>query len=234
MRVLYLFFFLLTITTFSQTKKLDLKIDAITYNDSLRGERKFTIKYHIENLTDTAVSFFLEENKLMPAHNGSMLPIMLYKLYQENEVLQVNSILNQYSKNDNTDPLQFLSIKDENKRDIAIEKYFKALKKEAVTDSVANLNSSKKLMNSFYKLNPKESKKYSHTFYWDKTRYFKEDDLEYLLEENSKINIEFYLILMKEEFKTSLTANDFKKIMEDKTFIQGVFISNKMGIDFKQ
>ena len=75
---------------FAQKQPIELKIDSITYLDSVTIERKFTINYHIKNLTNDTISFFLDgiykrNNKVFVNHN--------FQLYQNKLFLNVNSIL---------------------------------------------------------------------------------------------------------------------------------------------
>ena len=62
----YFLFVLISFTTLAQNSAIKIEIDSITSLDSIPTERKFTINYHIENLTDNDVSFFLNPNKLIP------------------------------------------------------------------------------------------------------------------------------------------------------------------------
>jgi hypothetical protein len=245
MRVILLYVFLFSIPVFSQNP-IEIKIDSLVSEDIISGERKFVINYHIENLTSQEISFFLNPNHLVPAHFGSMGTSVLYKLYQNDEVVNTSEILRDYLKKDVFNQPDFSLIKDEKERRIATLKYYKD-KFNINLDSIAIENdkenndsnyflkqSSKRLMSTIFKLKPKEIKKYTYTFYWDKTRYYKEDEYEYYLNENSNFYMELYLILLKEDYKERLLAEDFKKVSDDKNWIKGVFISNKIEINFNE
>lgn len=245
MRVILLYVFLFSIPVFSQNP-IEIRIDSLVSKDIISGERKFVINYQIENLTNHEISFFLNPNSLVPAHFGSMGTSVLYKLYQNDEVVNTSEILNNYLKKDVLNQPDFSIIKDEKERRIAILKYYKD-KFNINLDSIATENnkennesdyflkqSSKRLMSTVFLLKPKEIKKYAYTFYWDKTRYYKEDEYEYYLNENSNFYVELYLILLKEQYKERLLAEDFKKISDNKNWIKGVFISNKIEINFNE
>lgn len=236
------FFFLLLFAfpVFSQTQLLDIKIDAITSKDTIDNEREYTINYHIENKIANEVSFFLKPTSLIPAHYGSMGTSTLFKLYQENEILENDDILDYNLKKNIITPPDFSFIKDEKQRALERRKFFKEnynidLDSISIKNTDLDLqlkNTNKNLMNSICLLQPKEVKKYSYTFYWDKTRYYKQGVMEYYLNEKSKFYMEFLLVLMKEHYKDKLLPEEFIKIMNNKNFIQGVYVSNKVEIDF--
>ena len=52
MKIISIVFFLYVTSIFGQNQQIELKIDSIASLDSIPTERKFTINYHIENLTD--------------------------------------------------------------------------------------------------------------------------------------------------------------------------------------
>jgi hypothetical protein len=87
-------------------------------------------------------------------------------------------------------------------------------------------------MHDLFSLNPKEVKKIHRAFSWNKERYHKLDEHEYYIAENKHHYIKIFVTLLKEHYKDQLTATDFDKIMTDPNFIKGVFISNKMEINF--
>ena len=59
MKKALLFFVFFYCNCFGQNPPIAIRIDAITSLDSIPNERKFTINYSIENLTNKEVSFFL-------------------------------------------------------------------------------------------------------------------------------------------------------------------------------
>ena len=88
---------LFSIHLFCQTPLLELKIDAITFSDSLQGFRKFKIDYSLTNKTNNQVSFFLGD--MQESKKGHDLNV-LYQLYQNKLFLNSNSILKEKIKDD--------------------------------------------------------------------------------------------------------------------------------------
>jgi hypothetical protein len=227
MRLSHLIILLFSISCFSQNTALQIKIDSITFNDSIQNERKFTISYHIENLTNNAVSFILNTNSIRPNATSSMSYFPAYRLYQGEEI--INSVDIFYSK-------------------IAAEKFeqtIKDLNKIAQTKNGLENNieekiaenkkkTSQDILNSIVKLNPKEIKSFSITLNWDKNRYHQYFDNEYYLDEKATHYFDLSINLMKEEFKERVSPEDFKKIIEDQTIVKGWIPSNKMEINFKE
>ena len=56
--------------------------------------------------------------------------------------------------------------------------------------------------------------------------------MEYYLSENNHYKIEFFLHLLKDELKERLSSNEFQTITGNKNFINGLFYSNQVDIDF--
>jgi hypothetical protein len=82
-------------------------------------------------------------------------------------------------------------------------------------------------------LQPNETKTFLNKMVWNKERYFLENDLEYYLNEKDSFELDLTLVLIKDYFKERLTAQEFSQIAKDKNFIEGVFASNKVEINFK-
>lgn len=242
MRYLHYVFSLFSICVFAQNKPIDIKIDSIVSKDTISGERKYTITYHIENFTNNEISCFLNPKELTPAHFGSMGTSPLFKLYQNNDVVAVSGILNNSLTNNTIEIPDFSLIEDEKERKLAMKNFFKE-KLHINTDSLDLKNtyfeegmvirSQPSLMENIYTLKPKEIKTISKFFYWDKTRYYKQDEYEHYLDENSVFSIELYLVLLRDQYKERLLPEEFEEVTANKNFIQGVFTSNKMEIDFK-
>ena len=58
-------------------------------------------------------------------------------------------------------------------------------------------------------------------------------DLEYVIDEKDFYEFELTINLIKRYFKESLSKEFYSKIEKDKNFIEGVFTSNKIEIDFR-
>ena len=69
-------------------------------------------------------------------------------------------------------------------------------------------------------LNANEQKSFIKIAYWNKNRYYKQDDNEYFLNEKENYFIEIFINLGKEEFKNNLTEKQFSEIMNNKNFIK--------------
>ena len=61
---------------------------------------------------------------------------------------------------------------------------------------------------------------------------FKEGDLEYYLDEKDNFLFELVLDLKKTSFKDRLSEDEYLKIKKDSNFIEGIFTTNKVEIDF--
>lgn len=223
---------LLPILFFGQNKPIKINIISVTSIDSIPEERKFTINYSIENTTDKEISFFLEPEKLFPAHSNAMGTGVFYKLFQENEELIINGVFTSNRTIKSFNLPDFSSIKDEKEKEKAFKEFFEERMKSQ-NDSIKK-NSSKSLLNSIYHLKSKETKTYSIVWYWDKKRYFKRDEFEYYLDEKGTFYIQFYLFLMKEQYENKMTKEDYETLMKIPNFIKGVYQSEKVEINFRE
>ena len=218
MRFLFFCFILFSIAAFSQNKLIELKIDSIITDNSNPKERKFTVNYHIKNLTENPVTFILNTKSIIPFSSGSSKYIPYYKLFEENTSIDIHVFNNGINKK--FDLNSYLnSRKDATGK--PIENYLEKIQKK----------NNETLVNSITKIDASESKKYAITLFWNKERYQKQDESEYYLDENRKHYFEISIHLMKEELKEQFTAEQFKNITEDKTLIKGWFTSNKTEID---
>ena len=138
------------------------------------------------------------------------------------------------NKNLNKTEFQMLAQKTyddfQNTNKFIIEKYKK--------DGGANTNDNWILQNNNLRrskitLKPNEIKLFEIQTNWNKDRYFKQDDLEYYLKEKDQYEFELILDLKKTAFQSQLSTEEFSTIEKDKNFIQGIFTSNKILIDFK-
>ncbi len=236
---------LLSIATFAQNKVLDVKINTLNSNDINAKKREFTINYQIENLSDQTVTFFLTPNTLIAHTASSMTLFTIYKIYIngeftpldgpffENYGIDWNDFQEKY-KNLSREDLIILAEKLIKENEVNESKIVDNYKKNGgkVTDEQWILEN-QNLLKSKITLAPKEIKLFEIKTDWNKERYYKQDDLEYYLNENDKYEFELTLDLKKSLFKDSLSKEDFATIAKDKNFIQGAFTSNKMIIDFK-
>jgi hypothetical protein len=245
----FIFLFLASIGVSAQQKALELKIDSITFSDSIPDEREFTINYHLENKTGKAISFFLDTNSIIPNSSGSMRYEPTYKTYQENEFLNIAN-LEQVTKKRieiTVDYEKGLHSTDKTIRDETLKRYFReqygaeydsivADMKDKSNDNFYELleKRSKNLIRSICTLQPKESKQVTLKMTWDKKRAYSHDDHDFYIDEKAKHTFEISINLMKEEFKNRMTEAEFQKIKDDPNFIKGVFVSNRFPINFAE
>ena len=244
MRFTYILF-LFSIINFSQNKPLEVKIDSITFKDLQPNKRKYSINYQIKNLTNHEISFFLTPNTLIANAASSMTLYPIYKIYINKEFTPLDGpFFEKYgidwedfretNKNLNKTELKELAQKMyddfQNTNKITIEKY----KKNGGTNTDGHwILQNDNLMKSKIALKPNEIKLFEIQTSWDKDRYFKQDDLEYYLDEKDQYEFELILDLKKTAFQNQLSTEEFSIIEKDKNFIQGIFTSNKIFIDFK-
>lgn len=104
---------------------------------------------------------------------------------------------------------------------------------------IANLNrileeQKKYIIKNIQEMKPNETREYSTTFNWDKNRYFKNDVMEYYIDENEPHFFELHMNLMKEELLSNFSEEEKNEILKDKNFIKGWFTSNKVEINFRE
>ncbi|HLA56060.1 MAG TPA: hypothetical protein VK623_08165 [Flavobacterium sp.] len=228
MRLICFCMLLISLPVFAQPKTMEIKIDSIITNNSNTKERKFMLYYTIHNCTDSTISFLLDCDNLMNNTMASMAYSPCYKIFQGDEMINIPEVFeSDWSRN-------------ATKR---IEKNISAItreKHEINHDSIEiDKNYREKLMQNYLfkkvvTLRPKEIKPVCYEFFWDKKRYHKLDDYEYYLDEVKPHFMEIYAVLMKEYYKDRLSAEQYQKIIDDKNFIKGLFVSNKMEIDFRE
>ena len=235
MRVNY---FLLFFFTLSVSAQIELKIDSISSLDSITSERKFTINYHIENLTDKEVSFILYPKTLTDFNSGSMARTIFYKIYQNKELLDFENIF--INKKMKVFRNAQEKAKTQEEKDLILKKFLKDEMKIDM-DSIKKKNEKelliwqkKELLNSNITLKPKERISYSKNLIWDKKRYFKIENNEFYIDEEKPHYIELTINLRKEDLKEELDTKEFQDIMNNPNFIKGWFTSNKVEINFKE
>ena len=242
--VKFIYLLLISASIFAQNKSIEAKIISITSNDSNPKKREFTINYQIENLTNNPVSFFLRPNTLIANAAGSMTLFPIYKIYINGVFIPLDG---PFSERDGIDwETKLQGFKDytapEAKEIIkkTIEE-FKAQNKLIVDNYTKNVGKNTNenwilenyhLLESKITLNPKEIKSFAIKTSWNRERYFKEDDLEYYLDEKDNYLFELVLDLKKTSFKDRLLEDDYLKFKKDSNFIEGIFTTNKVKIDF--
>jgi hypothetical protein len=232
MRFLYFFLFI-TFSFSAQNKPIEIKIDSIISRESSEfSNREFTINYHIENLSNNEVSFFLNTNNFIPSTFSSMQYVTTYRLFQNENPIDASQIIKGKS-------MPFQSDDDKQK---SIEKFMKnnqdSIKLEIRKWKSDSLYFWKKanraLLNAVFTLKPKEVKQFTQKIYWNKIRYTKNDELEYYLDEVSHYYLQLELTLLKKEYGERLTPKELETILNNPNFLKGYFYSNKVEINFKE
>ncbi|MGV1011533.1 MAG: hypothetical protein ACOYBS_03720 [Flavobacterium sp.] len=240
MRKLYSFLFFMTLTVSAQ---IELKIDSISSTDISPKKRKFFINYHIKNLTDKEISFFLIPNSLI-AHSASSLTLFpVYKIFQNGVFEDVDGPFYERTFKEQDD-LEDIDDSDKSKKIIEeiTKKYlseYQAIIENYKKNGGKNtedmwIYKNQKLLQNIVVLKPKETQNFIIQTNWNKKRYYKIDDNEYYLNEKDKFEIELSLYLDKSNRKNSLSPEEFSKINSYGNFIQGTFTSNKMEVNFKE
>ena len=222
----------------AQDQPLEVVIDQIVEDNSDANARKFTVNFHLANLTDMDICFFLKPDDLVSNNDGSMSNHPYYKIYQNDNFLNLGTVFGRQKKGDirenitidpkNISPevLEYLKtyydITDEQIAELKEFGYFKTRLKVRREE----------LMNHVITLKPKESRAFSKVISWDKDRYFFHDPEEFYLSETEKHYLEITVLLMKETFKEKLSEEDYTQIMANPNFLKGVFVSNKAEINF--
>ncbi|NNT70766.1 hypothetical protein HKT18_00925 [Flavobacterium sp. IMCC34852] len=216
--------FLFSITAFTQTKPIELKIDSINSTETEDGRREFKLQYHITNLSDKAISFILNTKSLIPIGAGSLNPAVYYKLYENENSIDVSGIF--------TGERKIRSFKNETE----LKKYTDSLMNYMKSRTPEQLSQIRKegFLENIQKLAPKETKYLTAIFAWDKKRYHKNDVIEYYIEEKEKHFFELHINLMAEELLMNFSEEEKKELLKDKVLTKGWFTSNKMEIDLSE
>lgn len=243
------FFSLLLLISFSvvsQNSFITIKIDSITTDDSNPKARQFTIAYRIQNTTNATISFFLKPHNLMANAASSLSLKPIYKIYQNGTFQNIEGLFHNTDEVNEWMRLSALKSKDsvEAKKiihKIVAEQELKTKnivdqykKKGGKSDDELWIIRNQDLLSSQMTLQPNETKTFLNKLVWNKERYFLENDLEYYLDEKDTFELDITLVLIKDYFKERLTAQEFSEIAKDKNFIEGVFSSNKVEINFKK
>ncbi|WP_026978525.1 hypothetical protein [Flavobacterium tegetincola] len=245
MRLLLISLLLITTTLFAQP--LTLTIDSVFSKEEHVKERIFTIKYSLKNNSADTLHFFLDPKNVSPSSGGSLTKEIYYKIYENDKFIEIGAAFNQFF----TDEIVFKfdesftqSQKDSvmidylaKKLDENPEKLLKIYQEEG---SIGLLDSSKDYMQKHYKrvnnyyhtLLPNQIEHLSTTFNWNKNRYYYLEPNEFYLDENAKHYFELTFVALKEEYKSNMDKEVFNEIMKMPHFIKGVFVSNKVEINF--
>lgn len=241
---LLIFLFFCT-SVIGQNSNLVVKINSVTTNTDNPKVRVFTINYQIENKTSKPISFFLNPERLVANVASKMTLFPIYKIYINGKETELDGPF--YEKDGVNWVEKFKNVSDYSSADaetitklvyneinanneICVNNFLKTQKKPAEKYWILDRQ---KFLDAKIKLNSKEVKQFEIQTSWNLERYFNQDDIEYYLDERDNYKFELVLDLKKTILKDCLLPEDFLEIEKDKTFIEGVYISNIVDINLK-
>lgn len=219
----HLYLLLFCVNLFSQPKPIEIKINSIKAVDAGK-ERKFTLTYTITNLTDKTIHFILNPNAIIPISSGSLNPSVYYKLYENEAVLDVNGVFTREGLT-----RRFKDEKELQKYSDSISEAFKNKSPETFQKE-----QNERITKNIRELKPKEEIQYEAVLNWDKTRYFRNDEIEYYINETAKHYFELHINLMQDELLSLFTDAEKQEILKGKNIVKGWFTSQKVEIDFTE
>lgn len=245
MRFYSLNFLMLTFNLFAQP--LTLRIESITSIDESDKERIFTVNYTLKNNTNDTINFYFHPKNVSPSTGGSMTKEIYYKIYENINFIEIGVAFNQVTAE--TAEFDFDEKMTQAEKDSIMIVYVakkldedpvKLLKTYKEEGSIGLLDPNKDYMQKYYQtlenyyhtLLPNQNEEFVANFSWNKNRYYFNEPNEFYLDENAKHYFEMTLVALKEEFKDKIDAEEYDKIMKNPYFVKGVFVSNKVEIDF--
>lgn len=220
----------------AQNPVLKVVIDQIKMEHSQADKTFYTICYQIQNLSENEVSMFLNPKIFIANAAASMTIFPYYKIYQNRLYQNLDGPFYEYT---NDETFQKSQTVEQN-----IEAYFQKQAQNDIetikkykqngglnTDEIWILQN-QELLASKMTIKKKETQLFQIKTVWNKQRYFKQDNIEYYLDEKDYFDIELTLDLKKTLFKDRLTNVEFQEIQTNPNFIEGVFVSNKLKIEF--
>ena len=219
----FLYILLFCSTVFSQSKPVVIRINSLK---AINGEteRQFTLTYTIANLTDKTINFILDPNAVIPIGAGSLNPSVYYKLYENESSIDVNGVFTIKESDRN--------FKDEKEMQQYHDSIINSFKNR--TAETWQKEQKERITNNIQQLKPKEELQYETVLKWDKTRYFRNDVIEYYINETAKHYFELHINLMQDELLAMFTDEEKKEMLKGKNIVKGWFTSQKVEIDFSE
>lgn len=217
---------ILLITTAAFSQPVAITIDRINTSDTVYSieppikSRRFLIDFTIKNTSNETVAFYLNPSSFVPAQAGAGSNSVFYKIYEQDHLIEISSILTQpYEIRTFGTPQRQLNI-DSIRRtmNISLEQRRETFQKE--------------LLNSMITVKPGEQRSYKKVLSWDFERYKKQDDIEFYFDDTKKYYMELLLIFLREEYESRLTPDQYQLLLKNKSLIKGWCLSNKMELDF--
>lgn len=236
MKLRVVLFLLYSSLSFGQ-KPLEIVIDSITSIDTLGTIRKFTVNYHIQNTSDKEVKFI---NCSYPMTNfyPDVNVLKVYSVIVENDnYIRLNILEKNLGYLQHLDSLNNAE-SDETRAKIRLA-YIKrkprdTTKMKEEVERRRRINDFDYVKSSIHTFRPKEVRSLTETFYWNKKRYYKVDDLEYYIDEKEPYYLELSMVHYKKDFQYFFPEEEYKKMKDNPNFLEGTILSNKMEINFKE
>ena len=236
MKLRVVLFLLYSSLSFGQ-KPLEIVIDSITSIDTLGTIRKFTVNYHIQNTSDKEAKFI---NCSYPMTNfyPDVNKLKVYSSIVENDHYNQANILYK-----NVEQMMYLDSLNYAKTDEEIGKIFMnrlktkpidTLKLKTEVERRRKINDFDYVKSAIQTFQPKEIRSFTETYYWNKRRYYKVDDLEYYIDEKEPYYLELSMVHYKKDFQYFFPEEEYKKMKDNPNFLEGTILSNKMEINFKE
>ena len=236
MKLRVVLFLLYSSLSFGQ-KPLEIVIDSITSSDTLGTIRKFTVNYHIQNTSDKEVKFI---NCSYPMTNfyPDVNVLKVYSVIVENDnYIRLNILHKNLDQMLYLDSLNYAKT-DEERAKIIKNRYkikpIDTLKLKNDIEKRRKINDFDYVKSSIHTFQPKETRQLTETFYWNKRRYYKVDDLEYYIDEKEPYYLELSMVHYKKDFQYFFPEEEYKKMKDNPNFLEGTILSNKMEINFKE
>ncbi len=91
-----LYFLLFSFSLFAQNKPLAVTINSIVTDNFDKYQRKFTVDYQIENLTNETISFYLDTKNIKPNALASMALCPNYKIFENENYINLDGLFERY------------------------------------------------------------------------------------------------------------------------------------------
>lgn len=232
----FILLFLCFQASFAQTPILSVVIDEIQLENHQSGEIKYEVFYHITNNSSNEIRFFFDPK----GFGQSLSSKKIFALFENDqrfngvEFLQQNTKADQDKSKADFEKMINGGYRTPMFKELGIDiDEFKKESKEGTFKTRQLERATVRYKKDVVTFKPLETKKFQQTLFWQKNRYYTEGDYEFYLNEKSKFELQFTLILLKDALANNISKEYLEEISNDKNFIKGVFYSNKMIIEFK-
>lgn len=221
MKHLYILLFCTSLC--AQSKVVAIKINSLKAINE-ENTRSFILTYTISNLSEKTINFILNPNAIIPIGAGSLNPSVYYKLYENDSSIDVSGVFTKGGPSKG-----FKDDKEMQKYSDSIVNLFKSK-----TMEILEKESKERITYNIQELKPKEERQYEAVLNWDKTRYFRNDVMEYYINEKATHHFELHINLMQNELLSMFTKEEKIELLKEKNIVKGWFTSQKVEIDFAE